>query len=517
MTTIVKDVALALRAALGGVRIVTRDELALFAELAKLGPPDVAGKVVVYTWSPVIGAHTHDADGVHDVGTGQKNPLSAMDVDEFIVKLPDWITSKTNDPDTGRNNKPPFVLCLVGCDATLEDDPLVRRALIESCRVAKARGALVGLVGRSAVVHAEISDELPVLKHGLPARNDARPHIQGLLAEARLTPPPAMVEELLDAGQGLTLSRQLDALGIAIKRAENEHRPLSVGDVMRFKEADMAEGALTVRNPVLRLADLVGYKDLKAWLADTHKAMSPAARAAGIPAPKGVLLAGPPGTGKTALVEAAAHDWGVPWLVLDIGSVFQSYIGESERNMREALDTADRMAPCVMHVDEVDTVFSARGGGDADGGTSKRIFSTFLRWLSDKKSEVFVMMTSNMPHELDAAIIRRGRLDNTFFVDLPPAEQRLGIWMYYLKAAKIEVEGLERALEHFVTGSADFAPGEIESVVLAVRRAAFASGKPPGLVDVQVELARTVPLARSMAARVEKMRTWAREFARPAE
>lgn len=529
MTTCAQDILLALRSAIGGVRVQTRDEFSLLAELqvaAAAASADMRGGgafPVVFSWSPIVGGLRYDATGVKPVGTMNGHKTEPDDVSPFFCALPDWVAKNTTAKDERGNVKyrPPAILCLAGCESELgehaDGSAVARRGLIEAVRIAKARGALLVLVGRGEKLSGDLVDELPVLKHGLPTRKQAAGPITDMLGAHRVALPPQEIDQIISAGQGLTITRQLDALGIALNRAALENRRVSPADILRFKEQEMAGGALQARAPRMTMEEILGYDKLKRWLDEARAAMSQEARRQGIPAPKGVLLAGPPGTGKSRLVEATASRWGVPWLTLDVGAVLSAYIGESEENMREALDTATRMSPCVVHLDEADTAFEARtgGGNDNDSGVARRCLGTFLRWLADKEDEVFVMMTSNHPDKLDPALIRKGRLDQIFFVDLPPAEQRAAIWTHYLDRGHIKYE--TEYLERLVRDSNGFSPAELESIVHEVRRRSFAAGKPSTQDDVFLELVGTVPQSKSMSAAVGAMRQWASEFAKPAQ
>lgn len=511
LSPIAHEIDVARRAALGGVRVATRDELAFFLAVRWCVGCDVV------SWSPITGGQLHTPTKSQPHQAGKNNaPLAAEaePVAFLAEKLMKWVV------ESGARR--PFIFCLVGCDAALTDQVedgahIARRALIEACRVARTLESLIVLVGRDSELPGDLLDELSLIRHELPTREEARPHIEAMLKDNGVgdwLKDSAMVEALLDAGQGMTLQRQLDAIGIASNKAVDERRRFSPRDIMAFKERQL-DGALQSRAPRSSMDDLVGYKNLKDWLLVARTCLDARARAAGIAAPRGVLLAGPPGTGKTRLAEATASFFRVPYVAFDIGAVFSSYIGDSERQMRESLAVVGRMAPCVLHVDEVDTAFSARSGDDHDGGTSKRVLGSFLRWLSDGNSGVFVVMTSNQPHMLDPALIRRGRLDASFFVDLPTKEELKGIWDFYLRRAKAPMAS--DLLDRLVEASHLYSPGEIEGVVDDAVRVAFANNAgAPGLNEVMAELVRTVPVARSMEERVAKMRDWSREFARPA-
>ncbi len=492
------------QAGFGGIRIVTRDEEAFVSEV-KSSLLSVA-KGGLYSWSCASGLWMHKAAGL-------ERELDERDPFVFFVML---LKPFMDD------RKQPCTFLVFGLDEILEKEPVVRRGVIECIRYARTKGHLIVLVNSRDHAHRELHHECSMLHHELPSREQADAVLQRLMSRYSVT---GSRELALDAAQGLTFSRQADAFSLALVDAKLATKAaLAAGSgapaaeidartVRVFKEKEVGKKAfLKIEEPRVRFSDLIGHDYLKQWLTERRVALGPAARAAGLPSPKGVLFVGPPGTGKSRLAEATALEWGVPYLVLDMGGLYGSLLGESEARLSEALEIAERMAPCLLLLDEVERGFGS-GGADRDGGTQDRVLGKLLSWMASKTSPVFVVMTSNFADRLPAALIRKGRLDDLFCLDLPTPEERLQVFRHYLKRA--EPHGLS---EHDVlsvsTGTGGWVPSEIEAAVVSARFTAFAAGRQVQLFDIIGEIEKTVPVSRSMQGQVDQMRQWAAAFAR---
>ena len=261
-----------------------------------------------------------------------------------------------------------------------------------------------------------------------------------------------------------------------------------------------------VEEHMSEVADLAG---LKAWLAKRKNIISDpdAARQFGLTFPKGVLLVGVPGCGKSLCAKAIAMEWGLPLLKLDPATLYNKYIGETEKNFKRAMSVAERLSPVVLWIDELEKAFAA--GGDEDGGVSQRILGVFLGWMQDRTGSVFTVATANDVSKLPAEFLRKGRFDEIFFVDLPDAEARKAILEIHLRKRGKDPASLD--LLEVVARTEQFSGAELEEIVVAALYSVFAEKKPLTSDALLREVAATKPLAQTMAERITALRTWAQE------
>ncbi len=277
--------------------------------------------------------------------------------------------------------------------------------------------------------------------------------------------------------------------------------------VIRAKQERIGlNGALSFETDTAGAADVAGLTRFKEWLSLRQKAFLGDAQAMGLDIPKGVLLLGVQGCGKSLAAKAVSGTWGVPLLRLDFGALFNLYIGETERNLREALQAADTMAPCILWVDEIE---KGIGGGAAasDGGAARRVLGTLLTWMAERRSRVFMVATANDIESLPPELLRKGRFDEIFFIDLPDIAARKEILRIHLHRRQFDPRGFD--LEALSRAAEGFSGSEIEQAIVAALYQAHADGSAPSTTMVQAEIERTRPLSVVMAERVTALRTWA--------
>lgn len=255
-----------------------------------------------------------------------------------------------------------------------------------------------------------------------------------------------------------------------------------------------------------------GIEELKDWLKMMRSAYGPKARAKGINPPKGVLLVGIPGCGKSLTAKAVATAWGFPLLRFDVGATKSKYVGESERNFREALRIAETVAPCVLWLDEVEKMLAGASGPAGDGGVAADAMGTILSWMQDRAGAVFVIATANDIERLPPEFLRKGRFDEIFFVDLPNAVERRAIFEVTLKKEGVNVE----VTDNLVSMTDGFSGAEIAALVPEAKLRAFAEDRDAGVEDIAKGIARTVPQSKLAAEKIQKLRTWASGRARMA-
>jgi hypothetical protein len=351
----------------------------------------------------------------------------------------------------------------------------------------------------------------------LPDRNERRQLVEEVARQwMRSNPRQAIridnraLALLVENMSGLSAS---DTQRLA-RKAIFDHGAIQASDVpvvMRAKyELLNRQGILRYEPDTAHFADVGGLANLKGWLEKRCAAFDGSAPQ--LDAPKGVLLLGVQGCGKSLAASACAGVFNVPLLRLDCAALFDKFVGESERNLRESLATADLLAPCVLWVDEIEKGF---GVGDADGGAARRVLGAFLTWLADKKTRVFVVATANDIAALPPELIRKGRFDEIFFVDLPNTATRAEILRIHAARRGIALDAA--ALARLAQACEGFSGAEIEQAVVAAIYSANAQHRAPDAEILRAEIAATRPLAVVMAEKVEELRSWAEGRTVPAD
>jgi SpoVK/Ycf46/Vps4 family AAA+-type ATPase len=281
-------------------------------------------------------------------------------------------------------------------------------------------------------------------------------------------------------------------------------------EVMKAKyELIGQEGAISFEYDTARFTDIGGLTHLKDWLEQRHKAFS--SKGATLDRPKGIMLLGVQGGGKSLAAKATAGIFGVPLLRLDFGALYNKFYGETEKNLRKALATAEVMAPCVLWMDELEKGI-AQGG--SDDGLSQRVLGTLLTWMAEHRAGVFIVATANDIEKLPPELIRKGRLDEIFFVDLPNETTRRSIFEIHLRQRNLAPSGFD--LEALARASEGFSGAEIEQAVVSALYAAQAQDRPLDSQHLLAELERTRPLSVVMAEKIQHLRSWAQGRAVPA-
>ncbi len=317
------------------------------------------------------------------------------------------------------------------------------------------------------------------------------------------------------------------ALGLTLDEAEKVYRKATVvSGSLTEREVDVVlseKKQLIRRNGILEFVEDVesidsvgGLEELKRWLLQRSGAFTERAREYGLPQPKGMLILGVPGCGKSMIAKTTARLWGLPLLRLDMGRIYDgSTVGKSEANLRNALKTAESLSPAVLFIDELDKAFAgSAGSADSDGGTSSRIFGSFLTWMQEKKSPVFVMATANRVDKLPGEFLRKGRFDEIFFVDLPNLSERRDIFKIHLEKRRRDIDRFD--LDQLSLACDGFSGAEIEQVLIAAMYESFAQNREFTQLDVLAATKSTQPLSRTMTEQVMALREWAQQRARPA-
>ncbi|MEJ2528707.1 MAG: AAA family ATPase [Gammaproteobacteria bacterium] len=269
------------------------------------------------------------------------------------------------------------------------------------------------------------------------------------------------------------------------------------------------DGVISFEYDTARFSEVAGQQRLKQWLEQRRKAFIGGATA--LDQPKGIMLLGVQGSGKSLAAKAVAGTFGIPLLRIDFGALYNKFYGETEKNLRHALDTADIMEPCVLWMDEIEKGFAV---DTSDDGLSMRMLGSLLTWMAERKSRVFVVATSNDIERLPPELIRKGRLDEIFFVDLPDLQTRQEIFKIHLRKRNLAPSGFD--LNQLATASQGFSGAEIEQAIVASRYASQAQDITPDTEQLLQELTRTKPLSVVMAEKVQQLRQWAADRTVPA-
>ncbi len=366
-------------------------------------------------------------------------------------------------------------------------------------------------------IPVELEKEITVLEVPLPDKPELRKTLKVLISEIgqgsqkQLQPDRELEEQLVNAALGLTIHEADLAFSRALVET-NGFNNNSIKFVIKEKEQVIKKSKiLEYYHTNETFKNIGGLNNLKSWLNTRGQAFSVKANEFGLQEPKGVLLTGVPGCGKSLIAKAIASIWNMPLLRLDMGKVFEGIVGSSENNIRKAILTAEGIAPCVLWLDEIEKGLSGlQSSGNSDSGTTARVFSTFLTWMQEKTKPVFIVATANNLDSLPPEILRKGRFDEIFFVDLPTAKEREEIF-------KIHVEKIKRSLlpvdyQFLASITRGFNGAEIESVV---KDALFSAFERTCKLNSKSELARedivkiiqkTIPLSATRKAEIESMR-----------
>lgn len=326
--------------------------------------------------------------------------------------------------------------------------------------------------------------------------------------QSSLQSDPAVIKQLVRNLRGLS---EADARRLA-RGAIRDDGAITVADIpavnrAKFELLDM-HGVLSFEYDTAKFSDVGGLKRLREWLKLREQAVHSQQR----DRPKGVLLLGVQGSGKSLAAKALAGMWGLPLLRLDMATLYNKFIGETEKNLRRALEQAELMAPCVLWIDEIE---KGLAGGNNDEGTSQRILGTLLTWMAERTSQVFMVATANDVQGLPPELLRKGRFDEVFFVDLPKADVRSEIFAIHLQQRHFDPARFD--LPMLAAHAENFSGAEIEQAVVTAIYTCSARREPMATTHIQQALDSTVPLATMLAEKIEALRAWAKDRTVPAD
>ena len=377
------------------------------------------------------------------------------------------------------------------------------------------------LVSPVLEIPVEVEKEVTVLNFPLPEKRDLAELLDKIIEEVRqfknvkIDLDEIGKERLVQAALGLTLSEAENVFAKIIVK-DGKLSAEDVNEVFSEKQQIIRKsGLLEYYSSDDNLDNVGGLKALKEWLIKRSTAFTEQAREFGLPSPKGILLIGVQGCGKSLCAKAVSNLWQLPLLRFDIGRMFGSLVGSSEENMRRAIAVAESVAPCILWVDEIDKAFAgSQGSGTSDGGTTARVLSTFLTWLSEKKSPVFVVATANEITQLPPELLRKGRLDEIFFVDLPSYEERMEILKIHIAKRGRNPEKFD--LGQLALATEGFSGAEIEEAIISALYDAFYMKTELSTELILNAIRQTVPLSKTMDEHINRLRAWCEGRARNA-
>jgi SpoVK/Ycf46/Vps4 family AAA+-type ATPase len=393
--------------------------------------------------------------------------------------------------------------------------PVVRELRNLTRELKRSRKTAI-LTSHELAIPEELREEVTVIDFPLPNEREIDYLLSRLVSPDKLKLSPVAREQLVKACQGLSRARiqRVLALALAAKQEVNETDIEGVLDEKR--QTIRQTGILEFFTARESLKSVGGLENLKQWVRMRRDVFTEEARRYGIPNPKGVLLVGIQGTGKSLSAKTIAHEWRLPLLRLDTGRLFGGIVGESESRVRQMIQLAEAIAPCILWIDEIDKAFgNISSGTDGDSGTSRRVFGSLITWMQEKSAPVFIVATANNVRILPAELLRKGRFDEIFFINLPNFEERQAIFKVHLQRLRpSRLREFDLAL--LATQAKNFSGAEIEQAIVDGMHRAFARVENGQRRDFSTEdilraIEETVPLAAIARSQIEDLKHWAAE------
>ncbi len=457
----------------------------------------------LYGWTLTNGIAPLDLVQPHPIDPSTRDPLTALD---FIAQSQEAAIFVLKDFH-------PFLEESRGG----VDHPIIIRRLRDITNELKESRKTLIILSPTLRIPSDLEKDITVLDYSLPTLEELDLSLERVVRSAREIAGVQMKmsaeerERVLNAARGLTC---LEAENVFAKSLVMGHK-LDLGIIVAEKEQLIRRSQiLEYYETVEGFANVGGMNLVKDWLRKRGMAFTEKARRFGLPEPKGLLLLGVQGAGKSLLAKAVASQWQLPLLRLDLGRIFSELVGSSEQNIRTALGLAENVSPCVLWLDEIEKgLAGSSGSGSSDAGTSARVFGSLLTWMQEKTSPVFVIGTANDISALPPEILRKGRFDEIFFVDLPQPQERREIFAIHL--ANRGRDPLDYNLNELATISEGFSGAEIEQVIIDGLYDAFENDRELQTEDLIRNLKNTVPLSQTMEHKITALRQWARTHARP--
>ena len=438
----------------------------------------------IYSWDFVDG-YTNNPN---NEGFAKRNPLQAL---ELVERL---------------NAETPALFLLKDFNRFLTDLSISRK-LRNISRILKLQPKTIIIIGSDLTIPKELQDLITVVQFQLPLEEEISQELNRLINSLNIKVDSQLFENLTRACQGLSLERIRRVLSKIIatyKTIDND----SIAVLLSEKKQIISQTEILEYSSVNeQIANLGGLENLKDWLKKRKTAFGLQALNYGLPTPRGLLLIGIQGTGKSLTAKAIANDWQLPLLKLDVGKLFGGIVGESESRLRQMINVAETISPCILWIDEIDKAFS-NTDNRGDSGTSNRVLATFISWLSEKTKPVFVIATANNIDLLPIEIIRKGRFDEIFFLDLPEQEEREEIFKIHLQTFRPNSwESFDYS--QLAKASESFSGAEIRQSIIEGMYHAFYEKREFTTEDICRALKELIPLAHLESDQMISLQKWA--------
>ena len=438
----------------------------------------------IYSWDFVDG-YTNNPN---NQGFAKRNPLQAL---ELVERL---------------NTETPALFLLKDFNRFLTDLSISRK-LRNISRILKLQPKTIIIVGSDLTIPKELQDLITVLEFQLPLEDEITQELNRLINSLNIKVDPQLFENLTRACQGLSLERIRRVLSkiIATYKTIDDN---SIAVLLSEKKQIISQTEILEYSSVNeKITNLGGLDNLKDWLKKRKTAFSIQASNYGLPTPRGLLLIGIQGTGKSLTAKAIANDWQLPLLKLDVGKLFGGIIGESESRLRQMIQISETLSPCVLWIDEIDKAFN-NSPNKGDSGTSNRVLGTFISWLSEKNKPVFVVATANNVEILPLEIIRKGRFDEIFFLDLPRKNEREQIFKIHLQEFRPKTWESFNYIQ-LAELSESFSGAEIRQSIIDAMYYAFDESREFTTDDICFALNELIPLSQLNTIQMKNLQSWA--------
>jgi len=437
-----------------------------------------------YSWDFINGYQGNP----NDSGFAAKNPLEAL---ELVEKL----TAETAS-----------VFVLKDYDNFLKDLSIIRK-LKNLNRELKTQPKNLIIIAPEINIPESLRELITIVEFPLPNYLEIKEELKRLASSLQQDILDNQLDELTIACQGLSLERIRRVLSKIITKygTINELSPNLILEEKKqiIQQSQLLEFCI----PNKKLSDLGGLDNFKAWLKQRDEAFSQSALDYGLPYPKGLLLVGVQGTGKSIAAKIIADEWKLPLLKLDFGRLFASLVGQSESRVRKMIQTAEALSPCILWVDEIDKAFAGTQTS-GDSGTTSRVLATFITWLAEKTTPVFVVATANNIEWIPPEVVRKGRFDEIFFLGLPTRQEREAIFEVHLKNSRPEkLDTFQIPLLSDLTK--DFSGAEIEAIITDAMRLGFSKKREFTNEDIIISIQNCVPLAKTKSKEIKALQSWA--------
>ena len=438
----------------------------------------------IYSWDFIDG-YTNNPN---NDGFAKRNPLQALELAEKL-------TFET-----------PALFLLKDFNRFLNDVSVCRK-LKNLNRTLKLQPKTLIIVSSEVQIPTELNDFITILQFDLPSEIEIEQELTRLISSLNLQIQKPLIEKLTRACQGLSLERirRVLAKNIATYKTINDN---SINIILNEKKQIISQTEILEYYPTNeRIQNIGGVDFLKTWLQKRTTAFGIKAKNYGLPKPRGLLLVGLQGTGKSLTAKAIATEWNLPLLKLDVGKLFGGIVGESESRLRQMIQLSETLAPCILWIDEIDKAF-ASNESNGDSGTSNRVLGTFVSWLSEKTKPVFVVGTANNISALPAEVIRKGRFDEIFFLDLPLREEREEIFKIHIQEFRSQNWELFD-YKKFSKLSESFSGAEIRQSIIEAMYFAFHEEREFTTQDICHAIKNTVPLSELDTKQMQILQNWA--------